>query len=230
MYCVKCGVGLADTEKVCPLCGTQVYHPTVKQAEVPPLYPPHRESKTKPAARLLKVMLLVVFVLPILISLVSDWQMDGRLTWFGYVAGGVALGYLVLCLPLWFRKPNPVVFLPVDCAGVLAYLWYINLAVDGDWFLPFALPVVGALSLIACALITLLRYVKGGRLYMVGGTMMATGGWLLLLEYLLHVSLGVRFVAWSFYPLAVLALLGGALIYLATNQEVREILERKLFF
>ena len=27
MFCVKCGVELADSEKVCPLCGTRVFHP-----------------------------------------------------------------------------------------------------------------------------------------------------------------------------------------------------------
>ena len=27
MYCVNCGVKLAPTESVCPLCGTRVYHP-----------------------------------------------------------------------------------------------------------------------------------------------------------------------------------------------------------
>ena len=26
MYCIKCGVELADSEKVCPLCGTRVFH------------------------------------------------------------------------------------------------------------------------------------------------------------------------------------------------------------
>ena len=37
MYCVKCGVQLADTEKSCPLCGTRVYHPDLVQAEATPL-------------------------------------------------------------------------------------------------------------------------------------------------------------------------------------------------
>ena len=230
MYCVKCGVCLADTEKSCPLCGTVVYHPTVKQEDVPPLYPPHVPAASKPVARVLKVALLVLFLIPSLVSLVSDWQGDHLLTWCGYVTGGVGLAYVVLCLPLWFRKPNPVVFLALDCGAALAYLWYVNAAVGKDWFWSFALPVAGGLSLIAWGLVALLRYVKGGRLYMVGGTMVALGGWLLLLEYLLHVTFGVRFVAWSFYPLAVLTLLGGALIYLATNKDAREILERKLFF
>ena len=27
MYCIKCGVELADSERVCPLCGTRVFHP-----------------------------------------------------------------------------------------------------------------------------------------------------------------------------------------------------------
>ena len=27
MYCIKCGVELADSEKRCPLCGTPVFHP-----------------------------------------------------------------------------------------------------------------------------------------------------------------------------------------------------------
>ena len=25
MYCVKCGVELADSQRVCPLCGTRVF-------------------------------------------------------------------------------------------------------------------------------------------------------------------------------------------------------------
>ena len=27
MYCINCGVKLADTEHICPLCGTEVFHP-----------------------------------------------------------------------------------------------------------------------------------------------------------------------------------------------------------
>ena len=30
MYCVNCGVKLADSERVCPLCGTKAYHPDIK--------------------------------------------------------------------------------------------------------------------------------------------------------------------------------------------------------
>ena len=39
MYCVKCGVKLADSEKICPLCGTKAYHPDIERGEVNAIYP-----------------------------------------------------------------------------------------------------------------------------------------------------------------------------------------------
>ena len=43
MYCIKCGVELADSEKVCPLCGTPVFHPDLPCGQGEPPYPPdHR--------------------------------------------------------------------------------------------------------------------------------------------------------------------------------------------
>ena len=35
MYCIKCGVELADSEKVCPLCGLKVYHPELEKPQNP---------------------------------------------------------------------------------------------------------------------------------------------------------------------------------------------------
>ena len=35
MYCVKCGVELADSQRVCPLCGTRVFHPDIPRTPVP---------------------------------------------------------------------------------------------------------------------------------------------------------------------------------------------------
>ena len=39
MYCIKCGVELADSEKVCPLCGTRVYHPDIEIKTTEPPFP-----------------------------------------------------------------------------------------------------------------------------------------------------------------------------------------------
>ncbi len=75
----------------------------------------------------------------------------------------------------------------------------------------------------------MLRYVRGGRLYIFGGGFMALGGLMLLMEFLITVTFRVRFVGWSIYPLGALVLLGGFLIYLAINSAAREMMERKLF-
>ena len=37
MYCIQCGVKLADTEKTCPLCATVVYHPQLERPHAEPL-------------------------------------------------------------------------------------------------------------------------------------------------------------------------------------------------
>ena len=81
-----------------------------------------------------------------------------------------------------------------------------------------------------CTVVALLRYVVRGKLYSVGGGFIALGGLALLIEYLLSIALRVPFVGWSVYPLAVLALLGGGIIFLAINSSAREMMERKLFF
>lgn len=230
MFCIKCGVRLADTEKQCPLCGTVVYHPDLKQEAVRPLYPPGRIPKAKPKSKALNGAILILFLIPMLVSLISDWQTDGVLSWFGFVAGALVLGYVVFALPLWFQKPNPVVFVPCSFAAVAVYLFYINWVTGGGWFIGFALPVTAGLCVITCAVVTLLHYLRKGRLYIWGGAFIALGVFMLLIEFLLGITFRLSFLGWSFYPLIVLVLLGGVLIYLAINRTAREIMERKLFF
>ncbi|MBO5357820.1 MAG: hypothetical protein J6A78_00680 [Clostridia bacterium] len=230
MYCVKCGVKLADSEKKCPLCDTAVYLPELSQADVQPLYPQNKLPKIKPKSKGFNGAVIVVFLIPMLVSLISDLQNDKTLNWFGFVAGGLVLGYIIFGLPNWFRKPNPVIFVPCSLAAAILYLFYINFATNGNWFFSFALPVALVFGIIISALITLLRYLKKGRLYIYGGTLIALGGFVLLIELLMYTSFNIAFIGWSIYPLIVLALIGGLLIYLAINSAAREIMERKMFF
>ena len=53
---------------------------------------------------------------------------------------------------------------------------------------------------------------------------------MLLIEWLINQTFGFpKFMGWSLYPLIVLVILGGLLIYLAINRNAREMLERKFF-
>ena len=231
MYCIRCGVALADTEKVCPLCHTTVYHPDIPPVQTLPLYPQGRTPalRTHPWGMLVLVTLLL-FLLPISICLVCDWQVNGVINWSGFVAGALVVLYVTTVLPGWFRHPNPVIFVPVGFVAVGLYLLYINLVTNGDWFLSFAFPVTGGFCLLVTAVVTLSKYLPKGRLYIFGGGFLALGGFMLLVEFLLHITFGLPGLGtWSFYPLIVFSLLGCGLLLIAIVPAFRESLEQKFF-
>ena len=230
MYCVNCGVKLADTEEKCPLCNTAPGEPLARREPARALYPKNRypEASVKPGV--INGALLILFLIPLLVTFFVNLQTGQRLDWFWYVAGALVLAYVVLALPIWFRNPNPVIFVPCDFAASALYLLLINLLTGGKWYLSFALPVTVSVGLIVTTVVVLLWYLRKGRLYIFGGAIIAMGTVMLLVEWLLSVTFQVAFVGWSVYPLTVLALLGGLLIFLAINSSARERMERKFFF
>lgn len=230
MYCVNCGVKLADTEKTCPVCGVPAWHPEITPGSGEPLFPQDQQPEVEVSPKTAQIIVTTLFLLPFFISLLCDLQISGAVTWSGYVMGALAVAYVMVVLPLWFRNPNPVVFVPCNFVAIGLFLLYINLATQGNWFLSFAFPVTGALGAIVTAVVALLRYIRRGRLYVFGGALMALGALMPLVEFLLVVTFAkLRFVGWSFYPLIVLALLGGMLFFLAGNGKARDTMERKFF-
>lgn len=230
MYCVKCGVELASSEKQCPLCGTRVYHPDLDIPNGDPLYPTAKLPSTAPRSFPGQVILLALYLIPLLVVPLCDIQLNGKVTWSGYVTGALLTSYILFALPLWFHRPNPVIFVPCGFAAIMVYLLYIDLATAGGWFLSFALPVTGGVCLIVTTVVTLLRYVRKGALYIFGGAAIALGGLMLLTEFLLNLTFGIhKFWGWSLYPLIALAIVGGLLIFLAICRPARQTLERKFF-
>lgn len=229
MYCVNCGVKLADTEKQCPLCGVTAFHPEITRPEADPLFPQQRYPAQQVSSRTALIIVTTAFLLPILITLQCDALLNGAVTWSGYVVGALLAAYVILILPFWFRKPNPVVFVPCGFTAVGLYVLYINIATGGDWFLSFAFPVVGFLGLLVTAVVTLLRYVRRGRLYIFGGAYIALGLFMPLMEFLICITFTRSFAGWSLFPLIPLVLLGGMLILLAIYRPARETMERKFF-
>ena len=230
MYCVKCGVALGDTEKQCPLCGTPVYHPELTREEAEPLYPHDSMPSKQPHPWGILLIVSLLFLLPMSICLAADLNINGQMNWSGYVIGTLLVLYVMFVLPSWFRKPNPVIFTPVSFAAIALFLLYVCLANDGTWFLPFAFPVTGFLCLLVTAVVVLCRYTRKGLLYVFGGASLAMGGFMVLLEYLLHITFGLPGLGtWSFYPMSVFALLGIGLILIAIVPSFRESLSKKFF-
>ncbi len=230
MYCINCGAHLDDSIEKCPLCETKVYHPDIPLKKSEPLYPKNRIPKVKKRSKAFNGAVIIMFLIPVVVSFLADFHYDREINWFGYVFGALILGYTAFALPMWFEKPNPVIFVPCVFLVTIGYLLYINGITNGDWFLSFAFPISGGFGLICTAVVTLTHYLKRGRLYIWGGAFCLTGAFIMLIEFLLSNTFKVNFIGWSLYPLSVLVIIGGLLFYLAINKSAREVMERKLFF
>lgn len=228
MYCIKCGVELAEHEKKCPLCGTPVPFTAFVNPDAPAPYPKEEERDELNRHGVLFV-LTFLFLIPIVLSFVCDLSINGAVVWSGYSSGALLLGYTVIVLPMWFRFPNAVIFVPVDFAAAALYLCYINNTVGGSWFLTFALPITVMTALIVCSVITLLRYVKRGRFFVFGGASLALGLSLLATELFGNLTFGKTGLVWSAYPLTVFVLLGIMFIVIAMSPKLRDSLRRKFF-
>lgn len=229
MYCIQCGVRLADPETSCPLCGTA---PGAEIAGPPrrPLYPREKYPVPPRRSHARNGCILFLFLLPLFIVLLVDLQADRRLSWCAYPAGALVLAYMLFALPLWLRRPNPIVFVPCDTAAAALYLLLLEHLTGGSWFLGFALPLCLSFGALLTALAVLLRCLRRGRLFVLGGFLMALGGLVLLTELLLARHFSLPFGGWSLYPLTALALLGGMLLFLAVCRSAREKMERRFFF
>jgi len=231
MYCAKCGVKLAASELCCPMCGLKAYHPDLPEQNGLGLYPKKKLPKNKKRSAWPQMILTAMFLLPMMIVMLCDLQVTGRITWSGYVIGALLLGYMIFVLPVWFYKPNPTVFVPCSFATAIFYLLYISLYTGGGWFLTFAFPVTGCIGLIVTAVTVLVQYVKKGKLYIFGGALMLLGILMLLIEHLINITFSIgHFALWSLYPMIALVLVGALLIFLAICRPARESMERKLFF
>lgn len=230
-YCIKCGVELGAGEERCPLCHTPVYHPEITVEPEERLYPEYRRPHEEPVSRSGALFLLTaLFVLPMVISLLCDVLLNGRLTWFRYVAGSMLLLYVFLVLPLWFQRPNPVVFVSADFAAAALFLLYLERITEGSWFLTFALPLTGGAMVLVVTVVALIKYVRKGYLFIYGGAIIAAGAYTMLLELLLNRTFAVReHLLWSYFPMAACFVLGMALIVIAVSPKLRESLHKKFF-
>ena len=229
MYCIKCGVELSDGQEICPICNTRVYHPDLP-VQASPTYPKRDFASEAFNRQGLLLAITLLLSIPLLLPLVFDVIWHAQSTWSGFVTGGVVLGSVVFLLTLWFKRPNPAVFVPCDFAALLLYLFYIDLQINGGWFWGFALPVTATLGVIVTATATLSHYCKGAGLYIWGGGIIGVGIWTVLIEFLIFSTFAVRSaVWWSLCSFLSLFLLGMLLIVVAIIKPLKESLY-KIFF
>ena len=207
MYCMNCGVKLGQGEKKCPLCGLRAYHPDLERTPGQSLYP--RQWNAPEAERSgWRYLLTVFFAVAAAACLVVDLLLKGRITWSGFALAGLGTGYVLLALPLWFARPNAVIFLALDFTAVGLMLLYIDLRVQGGWFLSLAFPVTAMYGVLITGFAAILKYVHRGRFFQLGGGCIVFGCSAMLLELFISITFGLRMFVWSLYPVAILSTMG----------------------
>ena len=230
MYCIKCGVELSDEKKPCPLCGTVPYHPDIEGSAGAPTYPPFVKPPKKMNRTLTMLLFTLLYAMAAAQLVLCDVVISSHITWSAYAAGGMTLFYVGTFLPLWFKRPNPVIFTPCFFAAAELYLLAINLMTGGNWFLSFAFPVAGIVGIIVTAVVTLIKYVKKGYFYIVGGAIIALGVYTALVELFTVVTFDLeKIYLWSVYPASGCLLLGMAVIVLGICKPLRDWFAKKFF-
>ena len=232
MYCVKCGVLLDDSLESCPLCHTPAYRPAGEASKGERSYPDLPQDEERFSHRGVQIAATVIFVIAAVVCLICDMGVNSRVIWSGFALGGIALAYVTFVLPGWFQSPEPFIFAPIFFVSLLGYLLYLDLATSGEseWFLTFAFPLVGIVGACMCVLITLVRFLKRGRLFIFGGFFIALGCFCLLFEFFGDVTFASPSgFQWAFFPLVPLCLFGIMLIVTGFLPSLKSSLQKKLF-
>lgn len=231
-YCVNCGVELERSEKKCPLCGVEVINPL--QPHDPAHERPYPERPdpvmTKANRHFIASIISILFAFPAFLCGAINLILDGNLSWSLYVAGALALAW-VITVPYFLLNKRTLtsLFLP-DTAALLGFLLLIALLRSGlNWYLTLAMP----LAVLCCFFIYITGLLAGsGKVkgYKLPSLVFASVGIMLVgIELIINLYLGrgITFV-WSFYVL--IPCLAVSLIWLTISrrQSVREEINKRL--
>ena len=230
MYCVYCGVKLQDGAGECPLCGTKVlYAPEGEPANRSP-YSDRLPEEEKRHGRILAVWMVTAALAAACLScLIVCLHRFGEAAWSGYVMTGTGLAWICLLLPLLFRRFRPMIFLPLDFACLAGFLLYICAKNGEHWFLSFAFPVTMIAGVLTLLGVALFRYIRQGRLRLLGLFLVLLGCSFMLVELFQHITFGTAMFDWSLYCVCAFGALG-LFLFVATLIPPLHAHLRKTFF
>lgn len=232
-YCVNCGVELAPSEKNCPLCNVEVINPISPWQEPPARpYPRRAEKIIAQVNRSYGAGLASLFLLiPTVITLLVDSLDNGQIAWSSYVAGGCFLAFVVILVPVLFKKPNPYLCIFFDVLATLAYLGFIAAAGSKTWFFKLALPIVVASAIICMFSVFMIRRKKLSILVRAGGLLLTAALLCVALDVIINLFAHEEFLLiWSPYAAAPCLIFGLMLFYTERHQNLKETIRRRLFY
>ena len=230
MYCVYCGVKLQDGAKECPLCHTPVSIAQAPETAEKPLYSDRMPEKEKRSGMALLVWLLTTVMIAVCLGcLISCLRIKGEAAWSGYVLMSAGMIWMMLLFPLLFRRYRPMIFLPIAFICLAAFLLYICVKNGENWFLPFAFPVTGIACVLTLIGVAIFRYIRQGRLRLLGLYLVLIGASFMLIEFFQHITFGTPMWVWSLYCVCGFGALG-LFLFIATLIPPLHAHLRKTFF
>lgn len=156
-YCVNCGVELNSNAKLCPLCGTPVWHP--EQSPDTASYFPTKPTVVKPASkRALALLFSSMLASAALCSGGLNLLIPTERPWSLYVIGAAVMLWIWFVLPMLARRLPTFFKLTLDVAAIGIYIYLISIDLHGGvWFRGLALPILGEACIVVFALSFLLR-------------------------------------------------------------------------
>lgn len=236
-YCVECGVKLADSEAVCPLCNTKVVNPNklggTDMADRP--YPSIVEQQINGLNRRELAWLIMMFLLlPVGATVIIDLLTGAEpfaLNWSIIVIGAGALLGVWSLIPLIFRGISCYAAIAIDFAAVGGFLAVIALFVrKWKWFFNLGIPITVATGIAVCAIIAIAR---AGRLHALTRAALGCitlGLYIVALELAIdYYSYGRLMIAWSIYVIVPLLFVSLLLFYISRKPRLIDELKRRLF-
>lgn len=228
-YCVNCGVELAEGEKRCPLCFTEVYNPK-EQADAVRPYPAAKEVPKPVNIGALVTLISLILSGLILISVACDLFDSGSLTWSAYVMASLLLVWVFVVPPIAIRRNRVFASLLLDFIGISLFLYAIQWLTAGNWFFTFAFPLVLALLVLTVCGVALPRILHFGKMSLGGLLLIETGLCAMCVDFLVKWAFqGALGVSWSFFVLIPCGILGILAIIIDKNAKIREEFIRRFY-
>ncbi len=151
-YCVNCGVELASSEKICPLCGVEVINPAVKPVlgEESRPYPKYIEEIHYREIRIATSKVIAMLMsIPFVIVLLMDFLDNRSFSWSLLPAAGIALIFMMCIFPCMLKRPIVWLFILFGALETAVFLFIVWFIYGGSWLFLLALPLLAA----ACAFV-----------------------------------------------------------------------------
>ncbi len=232
-YCVNCGVELAESEKRCPLCDTEVLNPKKewREPDIRP-YPSRVEHIMEKVNRKYVVSLIsLLLLIPIIIPVLTDFMFNLHITWSAYVVGADICIFFLVVFPFLYEIPKPYLYLAIDTAVLVGYIALIAYMTGGlAWFWGLGLPIVLSLCITVSTFIFVIRrtrlsgFVKAAILLIVAALMCTA------IDFFINRFVGNDFVLlWSLFVVGSNIVFASVMLVLERKKNLRDEIIKRLF-